>query len=308
VRTTPTGTLALAAFLVAASCLLVVPASAVVPEAERIARATAKANKAAARSQALQLELTLRVAERDPIGAGKLVTHPTGLARLELRDAADRVERHLLVGTEHDASRDGEELERPRAFLPPLFLLQVDSPATFEQALSDFGLDVEAAALAPCGKRVCYVLGDPARVAPPPPPTPEELAEMEAVEARGESVRGQIIELEPDIEEPDPDAPARPVPSLWVDTRTFEIVRIESRGGIVVEFGPTVEFGDVRFPDFFTIQEPEREPIRFDILGVTPVNAPAAGFQRAWLMTPPEPDPDSRPEPAAAPEAPSGLR
>jgi hypothetical protein len=282
--------------LATVTCLLGVPASAFVPEAERIARAAAKANEAASRSQALQLDLTLRVAGREPIGSGKLVTHPTGLARLELRDAAGRVERHLLIGTDHDASRNGEELERPRAFLPPLFLLQVDSPATFQQALLDFGLDLDSAALAPCGKSVCYVLGDPSRVAPPPP-TPEELAEMEAkAEAMGTPLLERKLpepkdEVVLEIEEA-PDAPARPAPSLWVDTRTFEIIRIESRGGIIVEFGPLVAFGEVRFPDSITIQEPEREPIRFDILAVTPVNASAAGFQRAWLMTPPEPEPE----------------
>ena len=115
---------------------LALPVAAFVPKADRIAKATANANRAAARSQALQLDITLRVADREPIGSGKLVTHPTGLARLELRDAADRTERHLLLGTEHSASRNGRTLDRPRAFLPPLFFLQVDSPATLEQALS----------------------------------------------------------------------------------------------------------------------------------------------------------------------------
>lgn len=257
-----------------AAVAVALPVAAFVPKADRIARATARANEAAARSQALQLDITLRVAERDPIGSGKLITHPTGLARLELRDAADHTERHLLLGSEHSASRDGRSLATPREFLPPLFFLQVDSPATLEQALSDFGLDVEAASLAPCGATLCYVLGDASR-APPP-------------EASGDLENPGGADLEPDVilrdlsrTSPDP-----PAPTIWVDTKTFEIVRIESRSGVKVEFGPVVSFGKVRFPESITIHEPERQTVRFDILGVVPVNAPAAEFTRSWLLAP----------------------
>jgi hypothetical protein len=248
----------------------------VIPKAARIAAAAARANQSDARSQALQIDLTLRVADREPIGTGKLVTHPTGLARLELRDAAGRVERHLLLGTEHSASRNGSELENPREFLPPLFLLQVDSRATLEQALADYGLDVGAASLAPCGLQLCYVLGDANRVPPAPSPTPEELAELEESAPPRE---GFLF-----------DTPANPAPSptIWIETRTFEIVRIELAGGVSVAFGSLTDFGGVRFPDFIAIQEPEREPVRFDVLGVTAVNAPAAGFSRVWLLTPDE--------------------
>jgi hypothetical protein len=273
-------------------------AQAFVPEAERIAKATAKANDIGARTQALQLDLTLRVADREPIGTGQLITHPTGLARLELRDAGQRVERHLLLGTEHSASSNGDELDRPREFLPPLFFLQVDSPATLQQALADYGLDVDAAALAPCGKRICYVLGDRSRVAPPSPPSEEEL--RAAAEEAGEPWPPEE-EPEPQ-EESEPEAePApspwslaapetEPVAAIWVDAQSFEIRRIDSRSGVSVVFGPTAEYGDVRFPDSITIREPERDPVRFDILGVTPVNAPAAGFRRAWLLAPPAPN------------------
>jgi len=247
--------------------VLALPARSFIPQAERVEKATAKANKASGRAQALQLELTLRVAERDPIGTGILVSHPTGLARLELRDGQGRIERHLLLGTEHSASRDGTEIESPRAFLPPVFLLQGDSTLALRSAMTSFGLDVEAIALAPCGKKVCYIVGDPARVPPPPPPSEEELealakAEMDAAEA------------------------ARDLPP--VETERFEIVRVDSREGVTVEFGPVIVFGDVRFPRWLTVREPGREVVRLDFLQVVPVNAPAAVFKRSWLLRSPE--------------------
>ncbi len=286
----------------AAAALALVPLLGFVPRADRIARATARANAAAGRSEALQIDLTLRVVGRDPIGTGTLVTHPNGLARLELRDAADRVERHLLLGTEHLASRNGEELERPRDFLPPLFFLQVDSPATLRQALSDHGFDVDAVALEPCGTSVCYVIGDPSRVAPPAP------------DDEGQADGGAAVPRSPGPPiPPPPDQDFRlasnPVPTLWIESTSYEIVRIESATGVVVDFGPLVAFGAVRFPDSITIHEPDRQPIRFDILGVTPVNAPAAGFKRAWLQTPAAGDPmGDAAGSARAPAAPSGAR
>ncbi len=287
-----------------AALLAVSPVQAFVPQAERIANATTTANDAAARTQALQLDLTLRVAEREPIGTGKLVTHPTGLARLELRDARGRIERHLLLGTEHTASSNGDELDRPRAFLPPLFFLQVDSPATLQQALADYGLDVEAAALAPCGKRICYVLGDPSRVAPPPP-TQEELVELRAAAEEA----GEPWPPKPEEEFVEPrgtDVPPGPVPAIWVDAQSFEIRRIDSRNGVTVNFGPVVAFGDVRFPESITIREPGRDAVRFDILGVTPVNASAAVFRKAWLLAPPVPAADGEKGPTGALGAPGG--
>ena len=80
--------------------------------------------------------------------------------------------------------------------------------------------------------------------------------------------------------------PDPPAPTIWVDVKTFEIVRIESRTGVAVDFGPTIAFGEVRFPDSITIREPERAPVRFDIQGVVPVNAPAAEFTHSWLLAP----------------------
>ncbi len=267
--------------LVLVTLLAAAVSHALVPAAERIAKAMANANEASSRDQALQLELTLRVADREPIGTGKLITHPSGLARLELRDASGRVERHLRVVTDHTASRGGRELEEPRAFLPPLSFLQADSSDVLLQALSDYGLDPNAAALAPCGGSICYVLGDPKRVAPAP--AESDLAKEVGLPAgsSGASTAAKVPATAGEAADP-------VIPGLWVDSRSFEIVRMQGLDGAVVDFGPVVDFSGVRFPGSITIYEPEREPIRFDIQSIVPVNAPAAGFRRAWLLTPPE--------------------
>jgi hypothetical protein len=94
--------------------------------------------------------------------------------------------------------------------------------------------------------------------------------------------------------------PAPPAPTIWVDAKTFEIVRIESHSGVTVDFGPVIAFGEVRFPESMTIREPGREPVRFDILGVVPVNAPAAEFTQAWLLAPTS---DDDAFPAGSPQA-----
>lgn len=256
-----------------------------VPSGARIAKATARENREALRTQALRIALSLRVAEREPIATGSLVIHPSGLARLELRDGSGRVERHLLVGTEHTASSEGEELDTPRSFLPPLFLLQASSEQALEQALLDFGMDALAVALAPCLSRVCFVVGDPSRVAPVP-------AESEG---SGEESAPDDLEMGSpgDREEELPDlAHAWPTATLWIDAETFEIVRIESRAGVVTELGPYVAWGEVRLPNSITIEEPGREPVHLEFETVTPVNAPAAEFGRAWLLGPTPSPPD----------------
>jgi hypothetical protein len=287
--------------------VLALPARSFIPQAERVEKATAEANKASGRAQALQLELTLRVAEREPTGTGVLVSHPTGLARLELRNVQGWIERHLLLGTDHTASRDGTEIESPRAFLPPVFLLQGDSTLALRSAMTSFGLDVEAIALAPCGEKVCYIVGDPARVPPPPPPSEEELealakAGMGAAEASGDLRPARGLRL-PAGEDEEASAASEPgetavddasrgdsvhPPAIWIETEHFEIVRVDSRDGVTVELGPVILFGDVRFPSWLTVQEPGRDIVRLDFLQVVPVNAPAAVFKRSWLLRSPE--------------------
>jgi hypothetical protein len=244
----------LAAGLVFGS-LLAGPAQAVIPTAPRIADAVASSNRAAGRATPLWLDVTLRIGDGEPLAQGVLTTHPTGLARLELRSTRGFVERHLVQGSEYGASRDGKLIEAPRPFLPPVFLLQAVSGAALQAALSSFGVADELAELGLCDDHDCYVLG-------------------------GRAARG-----------PDGVEPAQP--SLWVDLESFEVVRIDRGDGVRFRFGPSEKFGGVRLPRWISIEAPGQTPARLDILKATPANAPAASFTTEWLVAQPEPPPAS---------------
>lgn len=302
-------------------------AHAFIPKARRIAGAVADVNRAAGRTQALRIQLAMRIGDGEPVAAGELVTHPTGMARLELRAAASNlVERHLLQGSDHRASRDGAPLASPRSFLPPLFLLQAADAVSLQAALASYGIDEELVGLAVCEDRECYVVGDPARV---PAPTEAELRATElprsavvAAELWGEPLltedgevpTGSEAEAAAETagaeEEVEGDATAdgevelevtadllaetvAPVQiahaNVWIDMESFELRRIESQQGVGVALGPMQSFGPLRFPGWLVIEEPDKEPVTFEFLEVVPVNAPARAFSAAWLMTPAAP-------------------
>jgi hypothetical protein len=234
---------------------LAAPAFAVNPNAPRIADAVASSNRAAGRATPLWLDVTLRIGEGEPLAQGVLTTHPTGLARLELRSTRGFVERHLVQGSEYGASRDGKLLDQPRPFLPPVFLLQAVSGAALQAALSSFGVASERAELGLGDEHDCYVLG-------------------------GRAARGA-----------DGVEPAQP--SLWVDLESFEVVRIDRGDGVRFRFGPSENFGGVRLPRWISIEAPGQPPARLDILKATPANAPAASFTTEWLVAQPGPPPAS---------------
>jgi hypothetical protein len=249
-------------------------AAAYIPEPGRVVQAVAETNRASGRAQALKLELVLRIADGEPRATGELVTHPTGLARLELRGAGGLVERQILTGSELRAARNGRPVDDPRAFLPPLFLLQTDDGLALEAALAAFGVDSDAIALAPCGQHDCYVVGGRAPMGTRP-----------AVGAGGPAAPAAEPDAEATDEEPTPGAP----PSLWVDVDSHEVAAIVERGGVRVRLGPTAAFAKVRLPQWLLIEEPGRPAARLEVRSVTPVNAPAAAFGEDWLLAPPPP-------------------
>jgi hypothetical protein len=230
-------------------------AEAVIPSAERVADAVATTNKASGRTEPLWLDVTLRIGDGEPLAQGVLTTHPTGLARLELRSTRGFVERHLVQGNEYGASRDGKMLDQPRPFLPPVFLLQAVSGAALQAALTSFGVAAQQATLGLGDDHDCYVLG-------------------------GRAPRGK-------------DGVEPPQPSMWIDLESFDVVRIDRGDGVRFRFGPAERFGNVRLPRWISIEAPGQPTARLDIVKVTPANAPAASFTTDWLLAPTEPPPAS---------------
>jgi len=272
------------AVLVTAMLLLTQPAHTFVPTGERIARAIAEANAAAGRSSALLFRLTLRIGDSDALATGELLSHPSGLARLELKGAKNLVERHLLQGTDHTASRNGRPLAEPRAFLPPLFFLQADTPTSLRAALAAFGVYPDQIALAPCGESDCFVIGDPFRV----PTRSGSSADRGAAAGTGEDRNRAPESSGGTLDGSDSDTLVTveaPPATVWVDSHSYRIVKIELVDGVVVELGPVFVRDQLEVPSWITITEPERTAVRFDFDSVTPVSVPARAFNEVWLLS-----------------------
>jgi len=242
--------------------LLAGAAGAAIPSAEKLAGAVAEANRHGGRAKPLLLEVTLRDASGAELGKGTLASHPTGLARLELR-TPEGLERHLLQGSQYAASRDGVLLDAPRPLLPPLFLMQADSAASLRAALASFGVAAGEAHLALAGDRDCYAIGSRAPLAAPAPPA---------------AIRGG----------PAAAAAASPgVPSIQVEVGSFDWAEIDGVGGVRYPLGPSASFEGVRMPRWVEIQAPGEPPLRLEIDRVARANAPAAAFGVEWLSSAP---------------------
>ncbi|HPG24673.1 MAG: hypothetical protein H6748_08070 [Spirochaetaceae bacterium] len=271
----------------------VAAARAFIPEVDRTLGAIAEVNRASGRAQALQLDLTMRVGDREAVAQGEMILHPSGLARLELRGYGGRVDRYLLSGDELLGAKDGLALETPQPLLQPLFLLQPTSRETLRAALETFGVKSHVIGLAPCGELDCFVIGDPRLAAPIYPSRdemrelPEELGDgdMPAV-SQGplESGAGGEDSLQgPLLAEPE----GVRLPRVWVDTKELQVRRIDRASGDFVILGPIVSFQKVKLPAWFEVHEVGRdEPLRFEIDRAVQVNAPPTAFSRKWLLAP----------------------
>ena len=235
----------------AALCIGVASASAAVPNAEKIADAVAETNRLSGRSVPVLLEVTLRIGDGEPVATGVLASHPTGLARLELRSRRGFVERHLLQGNSYTASRDGQLLNPPHPFLPPTFFLQTQSGAAFRAALASYGVASGEVALGRVADRDCYVFG-------------------------GRLPRGAAGE-------------ERILPSVWVDMESYQIAQIDRPGGVRFRFGPTTVFEGIQAPSWIEVVAPGQPDARLDVVRVAPANAPAAAFGMDWLTAPANP-------------------
>lgn len=259
------------------------------PSPERIYRAMAAANKADGRDGAIQLKLKLQIGDRPGVATAELISHPSGLARIELRAAGGLVERHLLQGDTVTVSRNGQLVENPRTFLPPLFLLQAQSGPLVLSILESLSVDVESWGLTPCGETDCLLIGDPdqaiARPDPPPlrgldawaarraePPTsaPEEDAAENDAGLRAQDLEGE------------PAASAR----VWVERGRYEVRGYADGYGVEIRLGPLAQFGPLQVPAWIQIEEKDRAPARLEVVAAERVNAPGAAFTQEWLFAP----------------------
>ena len=248
------------ALALALAALAAGTAAAAIPSAEKLTGAVAEANRKAGRAKPLLLEVTLRDASGGALATGTLASHPTGLARLELR-TPEGLERHLLQGSQYAASRNGSLLDAPRPLLPPLFLLQADSGASLRAALASFGVVASASHLGLADDRDCFVIGERApRGAPAGPAAPAPAA-------------------------PDPPSLAPGIPSIWLEIGSLDWVEIDGVGGIRYRLGPSASFEGVRMPRWVEVQAPGEAPLRLEIDRVARANAPAAAFGVEWLTT-----------------------
>jgi len=286
-------------------------AFAFVPAADRTIKAIAETNRASGRTMAIQLELTMRIGDREPIAVGELVSHPSGLARLELRGYGGRVDRYLLSGSELLAAKDGRRLDRPQPMLQPFFLLQPATETTLRAALETFGVRSEWIGLAPCGEQDCFVIGDPRLAVPLPPPVEPPVEGSEGLDdplaSQGSDGRADedVIAEDEELEGP---ALALPedglIPRFWVDTQELQVRRIDRRSGVFTVFGPMVRFDELQVPAWVEIHEPGEQTIRFDVDRAVQMNAPPQAFSRKWLLTPIDP-PASPAPPSDGNHAPS---
>ncbi len=296
-------------------------AQAFIPMADRTMSEIAEVNRASKRNQALQLDLTMRVGGRDPIARGQLVSHPSGLARLELKGFDGRVDRYLLSGRELLGAKDGRRLDQPQPLLQPFFFLQPSTSMTLRAALHAFDVLSGSIGLAPCGEEDCFVIGDPRLEAPLP--APEAIALEDGISAdsviddpldpydAGEIYElpattdreGESMGLEDALEGPELGISEDALlPRLWVDTEDLQVRRIDRASGVFTIFGPIVSFDKVMVPAWFEVHEPDAEPIRFEVDRAVQVNAPPQAFSRKWVFAPVAP-PASSSAPGLAPPA-----
>jgi hypothetical protein len=236
------------AALALGAALCAVVAHAAIPSAAKVERAVATANRSSGRSGPLLLDVRLQIAGGGASANGVIATHPTGLARLELESGMGFVERHLLRGTEYRASRDGQRIDDPHPFLPPLFLLQAGSGEALGAALSSLGMTPDQVVLGRLGDRDCYVLG-------------------------GRAPRGDGA-IEPLL------------PSLWVDMHSYDPVRMVGADGTEYRLVDMQSFKGIRMPRFVEIDPPGPLRARLEVLGARAADAPAAAFQPEWLQGP----------------------
>jgi hypothetical protein len=235
--------LATAALLVA---LLPLPLRAFVPAPEKLTDAAARANFGHGRTGGLRLEVALFTEPPapglEPIATGELLTDPTrSAARLDLVGRNGVREQHLWTGAGARTWRDGTRLADARALLPPFYLLQFRYGRSLRSALQGLGVDLERADLARNDAHDCFVIGGSE-----PGPAPQGFARNA---------------------------------SLWLDSYSYEIVRIDLASGARFRFGPVVDLGDRRLPSWVALEEEGRPPLYLALRGAARAKLSAGDFR-----------------------------
>ncbi len=241
-RFSPPATLVVA---LVAACLSP-QAAAFVPSGDKLADAAGRANYESRRTGALRLEVALfsepPEAGAEPIATGRLLSDPfAGAARLDLVGRNGVEEKHLARGGTWSAWRDGQRLSRPRPLLPPFTLLQVRFGKSLRAGLRGLGVDIGAAELARSGEHDCFVIGG-----------------VDAAATDGGFARS---------------------PAVWLDSYSYDIVRVDRSDGVRFTFGPSKPFGDRRIPGFVVLEEDGKDPLWLEVRGAAPAKTSAADFR-----------------------------
>lgn len=257
---------AVGALLLAAG--LAATATAFVPPAPKVADAVAEANERGGRTRPLRLAVTLHDALGEEKARGEALLDPRGEATLELRTPDGSVERHRLVGGREWADQDGGPRVPERPLLAPLALLQVGRGEDLLALLGFLGGAPGEIDLGLEGPHDCYVLGG--RGLPPLPPLPRPSEESTAGgDAAGAPVAPAPLAPRPPVA-PVPPVPAGPRAALWVDSESFDPVRIDRSDGVRFRLGAMRVYQNVRFPSRIDVEAPGRPPWQLVIEDVAP--------------------------------------
>lgn len=241
-------TRALPALISAAALSLAAAAHGVIPAAPRVIEAIAEGNRASGRGVALALELELVRGDGEVVGTGELLADPSGRSRLELRAPSGLVERHLRLGRDYRASRNGEALDAPKPLLPPLAWLQIGDGPDLETALRREGIASREVVLGRAGDRDCYVIG------------------------------GRM----PGSRDGEPPLRA----ALWVELEELQPVRIDRADGVRYRLGPSSKFGKLRVPGWIQVEMAGQPYLRLVVRAARAVPPSRASFEPGWLAAP----------------------
>jgi len=226
--------------------LLPLPLLAFVPAPDKLTNAAARANYNHGRTGGLRLNVALftelPTPQLEPIATGQLVADPArSAARLDLVGRNGVRERHLWTGGGARTWRDGAALTDARALLPPVYLLQFRYGRSLRTALRSLGVDLERADLARSDVHDCFVVGGRN-----PAPAPEGFARHA---------------------------------SVWLDSYSYEIVRIDLASGSRFRFGPVVDFGDRRLPSWVALEQEGREQLYLAVQDAAAAKLTAGDFR-----------------------------